>query len=165
MASVAGVSRGTVSRFLNGGERVSPEAMDAVARAIAETGYTANHAARTLALGRSNTVAFLLSEPQHILFEDPTFARLMSGCTRALAEHGILLTLVTAGTPADRERAVGYVSARHVDGVLLVSSHASTRWPRSSWPPGYRRWCAGGSPAWSRGSAWSAPTTSTVAGR
>ncbi|MCE0537221.1 LacI family transcriptional regulator [Kineosporia rhizophila] len=124
VASVAGVSRGTVSRFLNGGERVSPEAMDAVARAIAETGYTANHAARTLALGRSNTVAFLLSEPQHILFEDPTFARLMSGCTRALAEHGILLTLVTAGTPADRERAVGYVSARHVDGVLLVSSHA-----------------------------------------
>nr|WP_269329392.1 substrate-binding domain-containing protein [Kineosporia babensis] len=66
----------------------------------------------------------MLSEPQHILFEDPTFARLMSGCTRALAEHGLLLTLVTAGTPAMRERAVGYISARHVDGVLLVSSHA-----------------------------------------
>ncbi|MBT0769543.1 LacI family DNA-binding transcriptional regulator [Kineosporia sp. J2-2] len=124
VASVAGVSRGTVSRVLNGGERVSRQARDAVARAIAETGYTANHAARTLALGRSNTVAFLLSEPQHILFEDPTFARLMGGCTRALAEHGMLLTLVTAGTPADRERAVGYVAARHVDGVLLVSSHA-----------------------------------------
>ncbi|GAB3254456.1 LacI family DNA-binding transcriptional regulator [Kineosporia babensis] len=124
VAVVAGVSRGTVSRVLNGGDRVSPQAQDAVARAIAETGYTANHAARTLALGRSNTIAFLLSEPQHILFEDPTFARLMSGCTRALAEHGLLLTLVTAGTPAMRERAVGYISARHVDGVLLVSSHA-----------------------------------------
>ncbi|GAB6903242.1 LacI family DNA-binding transcriptional regulator [Kineosporia succinea] len=124
VAVVAGVSRGTVSRVLNGGSRVSQEAQDAVARAIADTGYTANHAARTLALGRSNTIAFLLSEPQHVLFEDPTFARLMGGCTSALAEHGLLLTLVTAGTPADRDRAVGYVAARHVDGVLLVSSHA-----------------------------------------
>lgn len=125
VASVAGVSRGTVSRVLNGGERVSPAAAQAVARAIEQTGYTANHAARSLALGHSNTVAFLLSEPQHLLFEDPTFARLMGACTRALAEHGLLLTLVTAGTPADRERAVGYVAARHVDGVLLVSSHAT----------------------------------------
>lgn len=125
VASAAGVSRGTVSRVLNGGERVSPAAQDAVARAIAATGYTANHAARSLALGHSNTVAFLLTEPQHLLFEDPTFARLMGGCTRALAEHGLLLTLVTAGNPTDRERAVGYVAARHVDGVLLVSSHAA----------------------------------------
>ena len=124
VASVAGVSRGTVSRVLNGGDRVSPEAQAAVAKAIQETGYTANHAARTLALGRSNTVAFLLTEPQHLLFEDPTFSRLMGGCTAALSEHGMLLTLVTAGTPADRVRAVDYLGGRHVEGVLLVSTHA-----------------------------------------
>jgi DNA-binding LacI/PurR family transcriptional regulator len=124
VASVAGVSRGTVSRVLNGADRVSPHALAAVEKAIKLTGYTANHAARSLALGRSNTVAFLLTEPQHLLFEDPTFARLMGGCTQALAQHGILLTLVTAGTPADRERAVGYLGGRHVEGVLLVSSHA-----------------------------------------
>jgi len=124
VASIAGVSRGTVSRALNGGDRVSPEALAAVAKAIRETGYTANHAARSLALGRSNTVAFLLTEPQHLLFEDPTFSRLMGGCTAALSAHGMLLTLVTASTPADRVRAVGYLGGQHVDGVLLVSSHA-----------------------------------------
>jgi DNA-binding LacI/PurR family transcriptional regulator len=124
VATVAGVSRGTVSRVLNGGDRVSRQAQEAVSRAIRETGYTVNHAARSLALGRSNTVAFLLTEPQHLLFEDPTFSRLMRGCTEALSEHGMLMTLVTAGTPQDRVRAVGYLGARHVEGVLLVSSHA-----------------------------------------
>ena len=124
VAVVAGVSRGTVSRVLNGGERVSRDAQLAVNRAIEVTGYTANHAARSLALGRSNTVAFLLTEPQRLLFEDPTFSRLMGGCSEALSEHGLLLTLVTAGTPQDRVRAVGYLGGRHVDGVLLISSHA-----------------------------------------
>jgi DNA-binding LacI/PurR family transcriptional regulator len=123
VAAVAGVSRGTVSRVLNGGDRVSPEAQAAVDRAIRETGYSANHAARSLALGRSNTVAFLLTEPQNLLFEDPTFSRLIGGCSQALAEHGMLLTLVTAATAADRARAVGYLAGRHVDGVLLVSIH------------------------------------------
>jgi DNA-binding LacI/PurR family transcriptional regulator len=123
VATVAGVSRGTVSRVLNGGDRVSPQAQAAVEEAIQKTGYTANHAARSLALGRSNTVAFLLTEPQHLLFEDPTFSRLMGGCTAALSEHGMLLTLVTAGTPADRVRAVEYLGGRHVEGVLLASSH------------------------------------------
>jgi len=32
--------------------------------------------------------------------------------------------LVTAGSPVDRARAVGYLGGRHVEGVLLVSSRA-----------------------------------------
>jgi DNA-binding LacI/PurR family transcriptional regulator len=126
VASVAGVSRGTVSRVLNGGDRVSPQAQAAVAKAIRQTGYTANHAARSLALGRSNSVAFLLTEPQHVLFEDPTFSRLIAGCTQALSQRGVLLTLITAGNPTDRARAVDYLGGQHVDGVLLVSIHAGS---------------------------------------
>lgn len=124
VAAVAGVSRGTVSRVLNGSDRVSPQALAAVQKAIKTIGYSANHAARSLASGRSNSVALLLTEPQHLLFEDPTFSRLIGGCTQALAQHEMLLTLVTAGTPADRARAVTYLAGRHVDGVLLVSGRA-----------------------------------------
>lgn len=123
VASLAGVSRGTVSRVLNGGDRVSPEAKEAVEKAIAQTSFTASHAARSLALGRSNTVVFLLAEPQHLLFEDPTFSRLMSGCNAALSRNGLLLTLVTTGAPADREQVIGYLTGQHVGGVLLVSNH------------------------------------------
>ena len=58
VAAVAGVSHGTVSRVINGGRWVSPEARAAVEEAIRTTGYTANHAARTLATGKSNSHAF-----------------------------------------------------------------------------------------------------------
>ena len=39
VARVAGVSRGTVSRVLNGGHDVSPAALRAVEQAMTETGY------------------------------------------------------------------------------------------------------------------------------
>src|SRR4051794_11491812 len=61
VAVAAGVSRATVSRVLNGGSRVSPEALSSVNAAIARTGYSANRHARALSAGRSHTVAFLLT--------------------------------------------------------------------------------------------------------
>src|SRR5690606_12803429 len=62
VAAVAGVSRGTVSRVINGGHWVSPEARTAVDAAIKRTGYRANEHARSLVTGRSNSIAFLLTE-------------------------------------------------------------------------------------------------------
>ncbi|MEH3089131.1 MAG: LacI family DNA-binding transcriptional regulator [Microbacterium arborescens] len=125
VASAAGVSHGTVSRVINGGHWVSPEAREAVDRAIRETGYTANHAARSLATGRSNSLAFLLTEPQHLLFADPTFALLLRGATEALAQRSMTLVLMIADTAAERANVERYVRAGHVDGVLLISSHES----------------------------------------
>ncbi len=125
VAAVAGVSYGTVSRVINGGHWVSPEARAAVEAAIVETGYTANHAARSLATGRSNSLAFLLTEPQHLLFADPTFALLLRGATEALAERSMTLVLLIADTATEQANVERYVRAGHVDGVLLVSSHES----------------------------------------
>ena len=122
---MAGVSRGTVSRVINGGHWVSPEARVAVEEAIRVTGYTANHAARSLATGRANSVAFLLTEPQHLLFEDPTFSLLLRGAAEALAQRNMTLVLLVAGTPAERDNVEHFVEAGHVDGVMLISSHES----------------------------------------
>ena len=125
VAAAAGVSHGTVSRVINGGHWVSPEARESVERAIRETGYTANHAARSLATGRANSLAFLLTEPQHLLFADPTFALLLRGATEALAQRSMTLVLMIADTAAERANVEQYVRAGHVDGVLLISSHES----------------------------------------
>jgi DNA-binding LacI/PurR family transcriptional regulator len=125
VAVAAGVSHATVSRFLNGGHWVSPEARTAVEEAIRDTGYTTNHHARSLATGRSNSVAFLLTEPQHLLFADPTFSLLLRGAAKALAERSMTLVLLVAGTDAERANVANFVSAGHVDGVLLISSHES----------------------------------------
>src|SRR3954469_17515926 len=126
VAEVAGVSRGTVSRVLNGGHYVSPDALAAVHRAIRKTGYVVNQHARSLVTQRSDSIAFILSDPQDRLFEDPNFNILLKGCTQALAERDITLLLTVAGTQEDRKRVGRWVTAGHVDGVLLVSEHAGS---------------------------------------
>ncbi|MGM7698392.1 LacI family DNA-binding transcriptional regulator [Microbacterium sp. A84] len=125
VAVQAGVSRSTVSRVINGGHWVSPDARVAVDAAILATGYTANHHARSLATGRAGSMAFLLTEPQQLLFDDPTFALLLRGAAEALAQRSMTLVLLVAGTPAERDSVAHFISAGHVDGVLLISSHES----------------------------------------
>ena len=124
VAQEAGVSRGTVSRVLNGGHWVSPDALAAVNQAIKKTGYRINPHARSLATSRTNTVAFLLSEAHERLFGDPNFATLMRGAAEALSEHDISLVLIMSGSPDEQRRALEFITGGHVDGVLLVSSHA-----------------------------------------
>ncbi|WP_375791750.1 LacI family DNA-binding transcriptional regulator [Kineococcus radiotolerans] len=129
VAREAGVSYATVSRVLNGHDWVSPESARAVREAIARTGYTANPHARSLVTGRSGSIAFLLTEPQHLLFEDPVFPVLLRGVAQALSERSLTPVLLIAGTAAERERVLAYLQGRHVDGVLLVSSHAGDPLP------------------------------------
>ncbi|MFJ3093268.1 LacI family DNA-binding transcriptional regulator [Streptomyces hydrogenans] len=124
VAREAGVSRGTVSRVLNGGHYVSPAAKVAVDAAIRRTGYVVNRHARSLITGKSDSVAFLLTEPQERFFEDPNFNVLLRACTQALADRDIPLILMIAGTEDERRRNLRYIEAGHVDGVLLVSSHS-----------------------------------------
>lgn len=124
VAAEAGVSRGTVSRVLNGGHWVSADARAAVERAIERTGYRINPHARSLATARANSVAFLLTESQDRLFDDPNFSTLMRGAADALAEQDIPLVLLMAGSADEQRRAADFIRNGHVDGALLVSSHA-----------------------------------------
>ncbi|MFB9308640.1 DNA-binding LacI/PurR family transcriptional regulator [Agromyces hippuratus] len=123
VARESGVSRGTVSRVLNGGHWVSPTAREAVERAIKKTGYRINPHARNLATARANSIAFLLTESHDRLFEDPNFAVLMRGAADALAERDLPLVLLMAGSDDEQRRATEFITAGHVDGALLVSSH------------------------------------------
>ena len=124
VAAAAGVSRGTVSRVLNGGHDVSDAAQEAVERAMRKTGYVVNQHARSLVTQRSQSVAFVLSEPQDRLFEDPNFNVLLHGCTQALARYDMTLLLTLASSQEDRKRLGRYLTGGHVDGVLLVSAHS-----------------------------------------
>jgi DNA-binding LacI/PurR family transcriptional regulator len=124
VAEAAGVSRGTVSRVLNGGKWVSPSAAAAVNAAIERTGYRVNPHARNLATATSNSIAFLLTEPQHVLFDDPNFSQLIRGAAAALEKLDRFLVVLIAGTQDERNRAREYITGGHVDGVLLAfSSH------------------------------------------
>ncbi|MET4158484.1 DNA-binding LacI/PurR family transcriptional regulator [Agromyces sp. PvR057] len=123
VARESGVSRGTVSRVLNGGHWVSPPAREAVEQAIKRTGYRINPHARNLATARANSVAFLLTESHDRLFEDPNFSVLMRSAADALAERDLPLVLLMAGSDDEQRRATDFIMGGHVDGALLVSSH------------------------------------------
>ena len=113
-----------MSRVLNGRNWVSPESKAAVEAAIKKTGYRVNAAARNLAMSRANTIAFLLTETQEVLFEDPNFAALVRGTSAELGRRDISFVLIMAGDDAEQHRALNYIAAGHVDGVLLAFTSA-----------------------------------------
>jgi len=79
VAAEAGVSRSTVSRVVNGSPAVSPEAVEAVTRAIADLNYVPNRAARTLASRQTHAIALIVPEDTTRFFGDPFFASVVSG--------------------------------------------------------------------------------------
>src|SRR5680860_344198 len=76
VAAEANVSRGTVSRMLNGEPYVSDSAREAIEKAIAKVGYVRNMAARNLATQRSKAIALIVHEPHSVFLEDPNICLL-----------------------------------------------------------------------------------------
>ncbi|GAA1776059.1 MULTISPECIES: LacI family DNA-binding transcriptional regulator [Streptomonospora] len=129
VATRAGVGRGTVSRVINGSDQVSPATREAVRNAIAELGYVPNHAARTLVTRRTDTVALVVPEPNDRLFAQPFFAHIVRGVSATLNERDLQLLLTTVRSADEYGRLGDYLTAHHVDGVLLVSLHADDPLP------------------------------------
>ncbi|GAB3983756.1 LacI family DNA-binding transcriptional regulator [Actinoallomurus acanthiterrae] len=130
VAALAGVGRGTVSRVINGSPKVSPEAREAVLRAIDELGYVPNRAARALVTRRTDTVALFVSESEERVFGEPYFAGIIRGISAGLADTGLQLLLVIAQSEDEHARFERYLTGQHVDGVLLISLHGGDPLPR-----------------------------------
>ena len=137
VAEAAGVSRATVSRVINGAPSVDAKIREMVQRAIADTGYVPNLAARTLVTRRTNSVALVISEPERAgdtsflnrVFTDPHFGRITAGATGALRPHDIHLVIIATDS-GDHHHVIRYLRQGHVDGVLLISSHEQDPLPR-----------------------------------
>ena len=129
MAALAGVSRATVSRVVNGSPKVSPAVRAQVERAVAKLGYVPNRAARSLVTRRADSVALVVSEPHARFFSEPFFAGMVRGVSAALAGTGVQLVLLIAQDLPDRGRLERYVAGGHVDGVLLASLHGDDPLP------------------------------------
>jgi len=135
VARVAGVSRATVSRVVNGKRRVAPAIQEVVRAALAETGYVPNLAARSLVTRRTGTVAVVISGAEaggkggEIDFADPFFGRVMGGVVRALRPRDVDPLVMIAETDADRARVLSALRNGNADGALLVSTHADDPLP------------------------------------
>ena len=129
VATIAGVSRATASRVVNGSPRVNQDVSLRVQAAIERLGYTPNRAARSLVTKRSDSVAVVIAQPTGQVFADPFFPRLLRGISSALTASDRQLILLMPESPADERRVAEYVIAGHVDGALLVSLHDSDSLP------------------------------------
>jgi DNA-binding LacI/PurR family transcriptional regulator len=129
VARVAGVSRATVSRVVNGSPKVSPDVRRTVEKAIDRLGYIPNRAARSLVTRRSGSIGVVITESAASLFEDPFFPRLLRGISGELSAKDLQLVLLMPDAGSDIARAEDYLGAGHVDGVLLASLHGDDQLP------------------------------------
>jgi DNA-binding LacI/PurR family transcriptional regulator len=123
VAAAAGLSRGTVSRVLNGGY-VSAEARAAIDAAIAEVGYVPNTAARNLVRRRSQAIGFLALEPHSLLLEDPNIGAIMLGANEVLSIADHQMVSLVVDSQRDIERVGRYLRGGFVDGAIIVSARA-----------------------------------------
>ncbi len=123
VARLAGVSRGTVSRVINGGHSVRPVVLGKVHAAIDALGYSVNQAARNLASGRTGSVAFVISDREESLFEDPNFGQFARVFSRELRKTGRHLLITTAQDEQEEDFLGDYLTLGHVDGALLALTH------------------------------------------
>ncbi|PRY65042.1 LacI family transcriptional regulator [Glaciihabitans tibetensis] len=122
VAVESGVSRGTVSRVVNGEKYVSAEARIAIEAAIIKVGYVPNSAARSLVLQRSLAIGFLVHEPHSLFVEDPNIGNILLGANQTLSLADYQMVSLIIDTERDTERVARYLSGGFVDGVIVVSA-------------------------------------------
>lgn len=119
IARISGVSRSTVSRVVNGGDKVNPQTRERVLEVIRQWNYQPNVAARRLAAGRSDTLGLLIPAGAGAAFEDPYFSQVIRGVAAACSRRDYALTLWL--TDPEREpRVLRRLAANNlVDGVVV----------------------------------------------
>ncbi|MBX3194051.1 MAG: LacI family DNA-binding transcriptional regulator [Microbacteriaceae bacterium] len=98
VAEVAGVSTATVSRVLNGNERVDPELADRVRTALAELKYRRNRLARGLRQRSSSLIGAIIPD-----VSNPFFTDVVRGLEDGVREAGFMLVLCNSDEDPQKE--------------------------------------------------------------
>lgn len=116
VAKLAGVSRGTVSNYING-VKVKPDSHKKVKEAIETLNYVPNIAARELKSKRSNLVVFIL--PNTLT---PFFAELVYNMQQELKEANFKMLLCNSNNQIDEElEYIQMAKEQKVAGVITIS--------------------------------------------
>lgn len=122
VARKAGVGTTTVSRVINGGDRVSPKTLAHVRRVIETLGYMPNQAARTLKGHRTKTIGLVVPS-----IADPFF----SSCAEAVqavarANDSLLIVTVTGNDPRNDLDNLDVLIRHRVDGLIIVPADSQS---------------------------------------
>jgi len=117
VATLAEVSNGTVSHYLNHPSRVSPQKRERIQKAIDQLGFVRNNAAWQLRLGRSGTIAYIAPD-----VSNPYFATIAEGVEQRAATHDLAVFLSNSNRSRAREDTyLDMFEAQQVQGMLVAS--------------------------------------------
>jgi LacI family transcriptional regulator len=120
---LAGVSRSTVSRVINGHPSVREHVRERVWQVINDTGYQPHAAARSLVTRRTRIIGAIIPEAVMTLFVDPFFPLLLCGITETCNDHGYYLMLSLFNGPATQQELYRrLIHGGHLDGVIVAST-------------------------------------------
>jgi LacI family transcriptional regulator len=119
VAAAAGVSTATVSKFVNGAQRFSPQVEATVRQVIADLGYRSNPLAQSMITGRTRSIGLSVLD-----VSNPHFTSIVKGANRVALAHGYNLLLVDTEENPSRERPLLEALSRRVDGMILFSRMA-----------------------------------------
>ena len=116
VAKAAGVSKATVSRFLNHRDRLlTPEIAAKVEKAIAALAYTPSPMAQALKRGRSKLIGLVVAD-----IANPFSVAVLRGAEKAAQQAGYLVMLFNLGNASDREReGIEALASYQVEGFIL----------------------------------------------
>ncbi|MDY0908439.1 LacI family DNA-binding transcriptional regulator [Microbacterium sp. CFBP9034] len=116
VAAQAGVSLSTVSRALNGNPTVDPALAERVREAAASLDYRASPLARSLVLGRTQTISVVVPD-----LGNPTFQEVLRGLSRAAAADQYHVLIADSAESVDEERLLAVETRRRTDGIILCA--------------------------------------------
>lgn len=117
IAKLAGVSRSTVSRFLNDGY-VSEENKEKIQNVINETGYIPSTHAKILRTKKTNLIGVILPK-----ISSETISKIVSGISNELSNYNYNIILGNTDLNIDKE--IEYLKIfknKNVDGVIFVAT-------------------------------------------
>ncbi|MBI5928733.1 MAG: LacI family DNA-binding transcriptional regulator [Chloroflexi bacterium] len=124
VGKLAGVSRATVSRVVNGYPHIRPEIRERVQRVIDETGYRPNLLARSLASDRSNIIGLVIPSGAQAVFTDPYFPCLTQGISRGVNSNNLTLALFMVHSAKEEERTIlSILGTGLIDGLIVTSDN------------------------------------------
>jgi DNA-binding LacI/PurR family transcriptional regulator len=123
VAKRARVSTATVSRTINGSDKVSPKTAARVLRAVEDLNFYPDTNARALGTGRSRLYGLIISD-----ITNPFFPELVKAFEDIAVEHGQEVMIANTNyEPARMESCVTRMLQRKVDGVAIMTSEMDDR--------------------------------------
>ncbi|MHB1394818.1 MAG: LacI family DNA-binding transcriptional regulator [Clostridia bacterium] len=117
VAKLAKVSKGTISRYLNGTLKLKEETKQRIETAIAETNYVPSKIAASIKTKNSNTIALVIPSTSNL-----TFAEIAEAINDTIAPMGYSMVIYTTNDKLELEKqATNKIRENRLDGAIFIT--------------------------------------------